>query len=153
MRVAAAVLAAAVLFSGGPAGADETPPTRAELERLVRDGEATTADMLHLAQMYASGDHGKKDRREAIRLWAAAADAGDRSAPILIADEIFEQIWGRGARPGSGTLTRVGRIPQDKVAEALKWYRIAAERDDRPDVRARAEIGVVTMMSLQQLKR
>jgi TPR repeat protein len=138
----AAVLAVALLISA-PAAAQSVPTSRQDLESSAAAGRADAAMLRRLGEYYASGEGGRKDLKEAARLWRAAAEAGDRRAPILLADSIFEKIFGPPQPDGSRV--RVGRVPRALTEEAAHWYELAFERDDRPEVRSRAQVQALSL--------
>ena len=140
MRDLASVVGATLLLlvAGSAAG-----QPRSALEDAAAAGTADGFALRRLGEMYASGEGGKKSRKEAARLWRAAADAGDARAPILLADQLYEEIYGRP--DASGVRVRAGRIPRAKAEEAMTWYRLAFERDDRPEVRSRAQVLAVSL--------
>ncbi len=146
MRLAGLALALG-LACGGLACAEEL--SRAQLESAVAAGQASPGAFRQLGEFYASGRDGRKDRTEAVRLWKLAAEAGDARAPILLADRFSDEIFGR-AQP-NGFRVRTGRMPRAKAEEALHWYRLAFERDDRPDARGRAQVLAISIeMTLKE---
>lgn len=139
-NVAAAL---ALLLAATPASASDARP-RAELEAMAASGKADRASLRALGEFYAMGRDGKKNVKEAMRLWNAAADAGDPRAPILIADRLYREIW--GPQQPEGHYVRIGRLPRAKTEEAIGWYKLAFERDDRPEVRDRAQVLAISLI-------
>lgn len=135
MRLAATAGAVLSLALGSTALAQ--PSTRAELEVAVAAGSAGPEAVRNLGDFYASGRDGRKDGAEAV-LWRAAAEGGDPRAPILIADHLYDEMWGRPK--ADGARVRTGRLPRAKAEETIRWYRLAFERDDRPEARSRAQV-------------
>jgi len=91
-----------------------------------------------LGEMYAAGDGGRRDTKKAVELWRAAETAGDPLACILVADQLFSDLTG-GQKPGPGTFAFKGGVPVADIEVVQSWYREAAERDPRPDVKQRAK--------------
>ncbi|MFL5295595.1 MAG: tetratricopeptide repeat protein [Phenylobacterium sp.] len=101
-----------------------------------------------LGEMYARGEGGKKDKKKAFEQWVAADKAGDAMTPILMGDFLFGELTG-GKTPGPGKFRIPAGAPLSQVDEAEAWYKAAAARDPRPEVRSRATTAVSV---LQQLK-
>ena len=69
-------------------------------------------------------------------------------APILIADRLYREIW--GPQQPDGSYVRLGRLPRARSEEAIEWYKLAFERDDRPEVRDRAQVSAVSLIMVLQ---
>ena len=104
--------------------------------------------MRMLGEMYARGEGGKKDPKKAVQVWVAADKAGDAMTPILMGDFLFGQLTG-GKTPGPGKFRIPAGAPLGQVDEAEAWYKAAAERDPRPEVRSRATMAVSVLQQIQ----
>jgi TPR repeat protein len=104
--------------------------------------------MRKLGSMYASGDGGKKDTKKALGLWMMGEKAGDRLAPILVADQLFSDLTG-GKKPGPGKYAFKGGVPTADLGIVEEWYQEAAKVDPRPDVKARADYALKILASLK----
>jgi len=104
--------------------------------------------MRRLGEMYISGDGGKKDAKKALALWMDAEKAGDPMVSILVADQLFSQLTG-GKKPTGGTYAFRGGVPVADLETVETWYKEAAQRDPRPDVKQRAQQSIQVVQSLQ----
>ena len=105
------------------------------LAAAQKDGRALRA----LGEMAMAGEGARRDEGAALKLWKQAEAAGDPRAPILVADHLFLKTTGVAApaAPG-GQLTIRRSMSLDKIGETQRWYKLAAIRDDRPEVQERA---------------
>jgi TPR repeat protein len=104
-----------------------------------------------LGEMWASGDGGKKDTKKALELWMGAEKAGDPLSPILVADQLFSDVTG-GKKPEPGKYAFKGGVPVADLEVIEHWYREAADRDPRPDVKKRANYALSILASLKTAK-
>jgi TPR repeat protein len=101
-----------------------------------------------LGTMYANGEGGKKDTKQAVKLWQAAEQAGDPLAAILVADQLFSDLTG-GRKPGPGQYAFRGGVPVADIEAIEAWYKEAQERDPRPEVKARAKYALSVLESFK----
>jgi TPR repeat protein len=101
-----------------------------------------------LGEMYARGDGGRKDTKKALEIWTASEKAGDPLVSILVADQLFSDLTG-GKKPVPGQYAFKGGVPVADIEVVEQWYRQAAERDPRPDVKQRAEYALKIVASLK----
>lgn len=79
----------------------------------------------YLADFYENGIGGvERDTDEAVRLWKKAAELGDKEAPFILGNLYYEGFY----------------VTQDKK-EAIKWYRMAAQRLNQNAIKKMQEIG------------
>ena len=116
-----------------------------ELRRDVTRGDAEA--MKNLGVRYHMGDGVPQDYKEAMRLYLAASDKGNKAAPAIIAlmyedglgvERDYQQAmrWSKlGHRRSSavaasriGTIFQYGYGIKIDYAEAMRWYRIADRR-------------------------
>lgn len=97
-----------------------------------------------LGEMYAKGQGGKKDVQKAVELWQGAEQAGDPTAAILVADQMFSDITG-GKTPGPGRYAFRGGVPVSEIETTEAWYREAQATDPRPEVKARAAYALTVL--------
>ena len=153
--------------SPAPASLPSDPEAQAQLAARYRRGDGVTQDyaearrlfglaaaqkngtaLRELGAMNMAGEGARRDDRKAVQQWKDAAFAGDRHAPILVADYLFTRVTGVAPPTGSDQPLKIQRsMPLDKVAEAGRWYQVALERDERPEVRLRA-LGASTVLQL-----
>lgn len=105
--------------------------------------------MRRLGEMYALGDGGRKDPKKAMELWSAGEKAGDPTVAILMADQLFSDMTG-GRKPGPGTYAFRGGVPVGDIQVVEEWYKLAQERDPRPDVQARAKYALAILDGLRK---
>jgi TPR repeat protein len=132
-------------FSGSGARQDY-PQARKFYEMAAQQGNVDS--MRRLGEMYAKGDGGKKDTKKAMEWWTKAEKAGDPLVSILVADQMFSDITG-GRKPGPGQYAFKGGVPTSDIEVVEQWYRQAAERDPRPDVKQRADYALKILASLK----
>lgn len=104
--------------------------------------------MRRLGEMNAKGDGGRKDTKKAMKLWTAAEKAGDPLAAILVADQMFSDVTG-GRQPGPGTYAFKGGVPSADLQVIEEWYRLAADKDPRAEVKQRAQYALSILSSLK----
>jgi TPR repeat protein len=122
-------------FSGSGAKLDHRE-ARKWYEMAANQNNAQAARKL--GEMLAQGDGGRKDTKKAMTLWIAAEKAGDPLVSILVADQLFSDLTG-GRKPGPGKYAFRGGIPLADIEVTEEWYRQAADRDPRADVKLRAQ--------------
>jgi TPR repeat protein len=132
-------------FSGSGVRQDY-PQARKFYELAAQQGNVDS--MRRLGEMYAKGDGGKKDTKKAMEWWTKAEKAGDPLVSILVADQMFSDITG-GKKPGPGQYAFKGGVPTSDIEVVEQWYKQAAERDPRPDVKQRAEYAMKILASLK----
>jgi TPR repeat protein len=101
-----------------------------------------------LGEMWANGDGGKKDTKKALELWMDAEKAGDPLSAILVADQLFSNVTG-GKKPEPGRYAFKGGVPVADLEVIEHWYREAAEKDPRPEVKKRANYALSILASLK----
>jgi TPR repeat protein len=99
--------------------------------------------------MYARGDGGRKDTKDAVRLWEAAEKAGDPMSAILVADQLFADLTG-GRTPAPGRYGFKGGVPIADIDAIAEWYRAAAKDDPRPEVRQRANYALAILEGMKK---
>ena len=105
------------------------------LAAAQKDGRALRA----LGEMAMAGEGERRDDGAALKLWKQAEAAGDPRAPILVADYLFLKTTGVAAPTTPGMQLTIRRsMAFDKLGETQRWYKLAAIRDDRPEVKSRA---------------
>ena len=102
-----------------------------------------------LGELWASGDGGRKDTKKALDLWIGAEKAGDVLSPILVADQLFSDLTG-GRKPGPGRYAFRGGVPMADLDAIETWYREAANRDPRPEVKQRANYALAILAGLKK---
>jgi TPR repeat protein len=143
--VDAQMAVAETYFNGGPVTADHGEARK--WYAMAADANQPDAGR-KLGEMYANGDGGKRDTKKALKLWIAAEKAGDRMAPILVADQLFSDMTG-GKKPAPGQYKFRGGIPTGDIDAVSDWYREAAQVDPRPEVKQRAEYALQILASLK----
>jgi TPR repeat protein len=130
---------------GGPVKAD---PGEARTwygkASALQNAEATRK----LGEMYAAGEGGKRDKKEALRLWQTAEKGGDPFSPMLVADQLFSDLTG-GKQPGPGKFAFRGGIPVADIEVIEDWYRQALQRDPRPEAKTRAQMALNVLASFK----
>jgi len=120
-----------------------TPKDSAEARRWLtiaaRQRHANAAFLL--GQVYWNGDGTPKDRAEASRWWRVAHEGGRADAALLLGREAMSRVMRRATRP-----EEIDRIV---LAEALRWFEIAAETDPSEGGRAQAREGADILRRLQ----
>ena len=124
---------------------------RAEARRWYEKAAAqnNTNAARRLGEMYARGDGGPKDTKEALKLWQGAEKDGDPMAAILVADQLFADLTG-GRTPGPGTYAFRGGVPVADLEAVEAWYKEAARQDPRPDVRQRATYAIAILHGIEK---
>ena len=102
-----------------------------------------------LGELWASGDGGRKDTKKALDLWIGAEKSGDVLSPILVADQLFSDLTG-GRKPEPGRYAFRGGVPMADIEAIETWYREAANRDPRPEVKQRANYALAILASLKK---
>jgi hypothetical protein len=178
--VPAVLFAASIIGAAAPAWAAQpapaadsqasNPDAQARLAARYRRGDGVAQDyaearrlyglaaaqkngmaLRELGEMNMAGEGARRDDRKAVQQWKDAAFAGDRHAPILVADHLFTKVTGIAPPTGPGQPWKIKRsMPLAKVVEAGRWYQVAIERDDRPEVQQRAEAASVILQVLMK---
>lgn len=102
-----------------------------------------------LGELWASGDGGRKDTKKALDLWIGAEKAGDVLSPILVADQLFSDLTG-GRKPEPGRYAFRGGVPIADIEAIETWYREAADRDPRPEVKKRANYALAILAGFKK---
>jgi TPR repeat protein len=132
--VSAQLTVANAYFSGGPVKADHAAAAKwYGMAAAQKSPEAAR----RLGQMYANADGVKRDKKKAMELWKTAEQAGDPMVAILVADELFSDLTG-GKTPEYGQYKFKGGVPVGDVEVIEDWYKLARDRDPRPEVKQRA---------------
>jgi TPR repeat protein len=101
-----------------------------------------------LGVMYDTGDGGSRDKKKAMELWKTAEAAGDRYAPLLVADRMFEQLTPR-SNPKKGKYVLPAGTPPSYVDDVSAWYDEVLKRDPRPESQARAKFALNVLSQLK----
>lgn len=94
-----------------------------------------------LGQIYWNGDGVTKSNAEAARWWHVAYDGGRADAAFLLAREAMARVLRSTARPQD--------VDRAALAEALRWFDLAAETDPSEAKRQRAREGAGILRQLQ----
>lgn len=111
------------------------------LTSAARQRQANAAMLL--GQIYWNGDGVAKDNGEAARWWRVAYDGGRVDAANLLAREALVRMTLATTEPED-----VDRLV---LAEALRWFEIAAETDPAESVRREARETIAPLRYLQSL--
>lgn len=133
-------------FNGQNGFKQDYKQARAWYEKAAAQND--TEAQRKLGEMYAKGLGGKKNKKKALDNWIAAEKAGDPEAPVLVADLYYEEITGQ-KDPKPGQFKFMGGVPESRIDDAIAWYDAAQKRDPRPEVQARAKMGLYVLNTLK----
>ena len=105
----------------------------------ARQGQANAA--LVLGQIYWNGDGVAKDNAEAARWWRVAHEGGRLDAANLLGREAFIRVTRSATRPEA--------LDRAALAEALRWFDLAAETDPSEAKRTEARQAAALLRQLQ----
>ena len=78
-----------------------------------------------MADFYEYGIGGvERDTDEAVRLWKKAAELGDKEAPYILGNMYYNGVY----------------VEQDRK-EAIRWYRMSAQRLNKNAIKRMKELG------------
>lgn len=110
----------------------------ARCRQAAATGNADAA--FFLGQLYWNGDGVGKDEAEAARWWRIAYAGGRADAAFPLGREAMAQV--------TRTSTCTGEYDRAALAEALRWFDLAARTDPSEAVRAQARDGAALLRQL-----
>ena len=133
-------------FSGGLVTVDKAE-ARKWYEMAAKQANAEASRKL--GTMWAKGDGGPRDPKQAMELWMAAEKGGDPLVCILVADQLFSDLTG-GRTPGPGKYAFRGGIPVAQIEAVEEWYKEAQKRDPRPEIKQRAQTALTVLAGFKK---
>ena len=112
------------------------------LTEAARQRQANAAFLL--GQIYWNGDGIATDKTEAARWWRVAHEGGRADAAFLLGREAMARVMQSATSPE--------RLDRPALAEALRWFDLAAETDPSEALRARAREGASLLRQLQSAR-